>query len=482
MLLSKHKLSGLGWSKISPTLYERPIGENERFIKFIGDRAHAFGREQWSVTAIATFSFEVTGSSNDGSVACISSSEVREAWKLLRFRHPSLASRPTADGKLQYSVPILPADLEQWVDDTLTVIHNPEITADDLISSFKPTPLATLYFMVAQGQIVLHTAHWRTDGYGAVHLIEAFFECLQMVVDARTGQGQTEYLICPWGDEVTRLVPSLETALSLPLEGPSDDIEKVARGYLATGRHLAGTVGVSQHVDVNVRPQGTRHIQLQLSEAETKSLISTYQNQGVTLSSAVHAALATANFELASSSSTKGPDRHYTSTIRLNLRPNLPAPYNEASGASGLYTGGYMFRVPENSSLIDLARQYETEYKSGVTDAFLESRRKYAQIAFEMLSSGGPPPPSVSNVDISIIEDVDKMMRERRETKIGFLKIIDIGLGVETLTRQAYCFVWTFGGRLQLSLWFNQAYYKQEESMVILERVRDVLCRGRLHE
>ena len=43
------------WSKASPGHYQRPIGENEKFIKAIGDRAHAAGREHWSITSKGSF-------------------------------------------------------------------------------------------------------------------------------------------------------------------------------------------------------------------------------------------------------------------------------------------------------------------------------------------------------------------------------------------------------------------------------------------
>ena len=48
------------WSEIAPGRFERVIGENELFIKLVGDRGHAAGREHWAINSIA--SFKLTGS------------------------------------------------------------------------------------------------------------------------------------------------------------------------------------------------------------------------------------------------------------------------------------------------------------------------------------------------------------------------------------------------------------------------------------
>ncbi|KAK3324849.1 hypothetical protein B0H66DRAFT_546884 [Apodospora peruviana] len=449
------------WEEISPGLYQRPIGENERFIRTIGDRAHAFGREQWSVTTISSFSFRATEKNQQDGVDWVHC--LREAWKLLRFQHPSIASTATDDGKLQYLVPD-PVQLEKWLDETFQAVHDPTLTADDLIANLKPSPTATLPFLSGSSQIVMHTAHWRTDGYGALQLVDAFFDAVQSVLG-----GSKQPII--WGEEVSRLVPSVETALNLPLEA-TPDIDTTAREYLATGRYLAGTVGVPCEAGPTVLPRGTRHVHLELGEDITKALQVVCLGHGITMYSAVHAALAAVNF--AQSPAVLDGDKHYTSTIRLNLRPHLPAPFNTAAVASGLYTGGYMSKVSASSSFLDRARRYDEEYNNGVTENFLSARRQYAKLACEIVRNS-PPPPPISNIDISVVRDADTMVHATRETAVGVLEVSSVDLGVETLTRQTYCFVWVYRGKLQLSLWYNEAYYESDGAMELLEMVRDTL-------
>lgn len=74
------------WFKVSAQRYERPLGENETFIKIVGDAARPFNREHWTINIIVS----VTPL---GSLAKANQSfRFREAWKALRFSHPTIAA------------------------------------------------------------------------------------------------------------------------------------------------------------------------------------------------------------------------------------------------------------------------------------------------------------------------------------------------------------------------------------------------------
>ena len=447
----------MSWSEISPGWHQRPLGENEQFIKLIGDRAHPAGREQWSVTA--TGKFKACDNRTGGEWSDI----LREAWKLLRFEHPSIASTVTGD-VLEYVTPT-ESSLAEWLKETFFVVEGPSISADDLISSLKPSPFVTVHFLPHRWEIVVHTAHWRTDGYGAFQLLNAFFTAVASVVDSVPTQ-------LSWGEESTRLVPSVETALDLPVASTAQ-IETVARQYLATGAYLPGTVGIAYRGDLTTRPGGTRSVRLQVPKTTTAAIAAACQTHGVDLFSAVHAALAAVNFAKAPANTR---DKHYTSTIRLSLRQHLPEPYNSPALASGLYTGGYLFKVAPTNSWTENAKQYQAEYERGVTKEFLESRRQYAILGLEALRRGMPPPP-VSNVDISIVEAADKLVNPILETKSGPIEILELSLGVETLNRQTYLFSWMFRGHLEFNLWYNEAYYDVAMAAEVLETLRDILVK-----
>ncbi|KAK9772994.1 putative Major facilitator superfamily (MFS) profile domain-containing protein [Seiridium cardinale] len=451
------------WTQVSDGLCQRPMGENERFLRFIGDRSHAIGREHWSVTATAIFQLKAP---NVGENNIDFKKALREAWKLLRFRHPSIASSATSDSNLQYVVPRTAENLEDWLAQSYFVVQEPDVDADVLVSRLQPKPMATLHYLASQSQIVLHTAHWRTDAYGAFHLIEALFAGLAHILD--TGAFDKELA---WGDEVGRLVPSVEFALRLP-DHASSDIVDAARQYLATGRHLHGTVGLQCRSNGTTKPEGTRHAHLSIPEEITAKLEATCQDVGIDLYSATHAAVAKLNH---TRTAAEDQHKHYTSTIRLNLRPHLHAPYNTPLTASGVYTGGYMFRIEPNQSLVEIARQLQAQYSGEPSDEFILSRRQYAKMVLDVVKSGAGPPPPTSNMDVSFIRGVDNIVRSQWDTKYGTLIIENLGLGVETLSMQAYCVYWKFNGRLTLSIWFNDAHYDISDMAKLLEELRDIL-------
>lgn len=140
------------WTEIRPGHFQRPIGENESFIKAIGDRGHVAGREHWSVTAYATFTLHASVLTLDDVTQWL-----RQAWKRLRFQHPSIASI-ASDDSLDYFVPSA-LDLESWANKTFTVAKNTQ-DVNDVIASLKPARYVTGYYLPHTSQFILHLAHW----------------------------------------------------------------------------------------------------------------------------------------------------------------------------------------------------------------------------------------------------------------------------------------------------------------------------------
>ena len=164
-------------------------------------------------------------------------------------------------------------------------------------------------------------------------------------------------------------------------------------------------------------------------------------------------------------------------SIRLSLRPYLPEPYNTPAVASGLYTGGYMFKVPSTQSWAENAYQYHAEYERGVTKDFLLSCRQYAILVLDRLRKGIPiPNPPLSNIDISFVHGANQLVTSVLETKDGPLEVLRVGLGVETLTRQMYSFLWQFRDQAEFNLVFNEAYHDATTAAERLQTLYDVLA------
>lgn len=449
------------WLEVSTGHYQRPIGENEKFIKAVGDRAHSSDREHWSITCSVSFVLRGSRSSEEDTLSV----QLRSGWKALRFEHPSIAS--TAEKEtLDYLVPDNDS-LQKWAEETF-FIHDAKMTTDNLIASFKPHPSFTAHYLPGSSQIVLHTAHWRTDGLGALQILNAFFEEWSKVTEIDPAE-------LPWGQEVERLVPSVEEVLSLPVIA-TPEIEAAAEQYISTLAYAKGAVGLSYKGDESTLPSGTRSARLRLSETDTKVISEACKSRGIGILSAVHASVAAITYVGASESS---KNKHYSSTIRLSLRPHLPKPYSSARSASGLYTGGYFCKVPASQSWKKNSEQYDDEYRRGVTIDFLRARRQYALRVQDLQRKApapaeGPPP---SEIDISSVDDAELLVNPIHRSGNGSIHIVDVSVGVETLTRQMYCFVWTFRGQLDFNLVYNEAYYDADFAEELLGKLKEVLQR-----
>jgi hypothetical protein len=447
------------WSEVYSGVYQRAIGENEQFIKIIGDRAHPLGREHWSITSKAGFELVKDAGNADLVSTC------RDAWKRLRFHHPSIASE--AQGShLTYSTPSRD-ELDAWTDETFHT-HSAGVSLDDLIAGFKPSNLVTAHLLLDQPAIVLHFPHWRTDGYGALLLVNAFLEQLTLAITEAKAQHA-------WGDEAARLVPTIEEVLELPDEA-SQEVCEQAKKFLATAGLLYSTIGLGGSPGTeNKLPSGTRGVNVRFSSQETSSILEACHELEISLEAAIQASCATITYEEASTSDREKP---YTSTMRFSLRPFMRSPYDGPTFASALCTGGYLEQVPAAQSWIVNARHYEKKYKIGITEEFLNTRRQYAK---ECLAALGrvppPPPPNSSEIDISSVGDASRLVSPEHFDSAGrlVLKVKDVSIGVETLSRQVYCFVWLYHGQLELRLVYNEAFYSVDRMELMVGNLRKVL-------
>ncbi|CAI7668956.1 unnamed protein product [Penicillium manginii] len=435
------------WVEKKPGLWQRPIGENEKFIKFIGDRSHLIGREHWSITSGAKFTL------NTGWNISELSRNSFDAWCKVRFYHPSIACTAEAD-ILSYQTGSNDS-VFSWANETFKV-HDSDVTAEDVIANLRPSRYMTAHLL---------PAHWRTDGYGALQLVHAFLNSLCEVVSGNQKEIQ-------WGEEWRRLTPSIEEVLDIPVTATPKILE-ATRECMKTLAHARGAVGVAFTGDKQAAPAGTRSTRFCLTETETSAVAAACTERNISLTSAVHASCAILTHMQASPDDR---DKHYTSTMRFTLRPHLLPPYSGPGFAAALYTAGYMFPVPASKSWIENARAYEREYRTGITQDFLQCRRQYAEEVLGLLKRGVPPAdPPPSEVDISSVGDAEALVAPRFTNDGTVLEVQDLNIGVEILTRQTYCFMWTFRGRLQLQLVYNEAYYEKDHAERMVKIIAETL-------
>jgi hypothetical protein len=381
----------------------------------------------------------------------------------LRFKHPSIAA--VADdsdtGNINYSVPSID-ELRKWSDETFSILDSDDsLTLNEVVANIKPSPLVQAYYLPQAGRIVLHTSHWRTDGYGALLLLGAYFEALA------SDQDPTDLI---WGQEVGRLAPSVEDVLGLP-EQAEPSIKEASKRYLNTASHVAGSIGVGHDGEPESHPGGTRGELLKISAETSKRISEACSRLGISLLAAVHATIAAVNHEATPVGRSKG---HYTSTMRFSLRPYLPEPYNTSLAASGLYTGGYLIKDKPSGTWLENARHYHHHYEQGLDSEFLAARRQYAIDAlalFQSLPKGAPR----SEIDISSVGDAELLVKPSYHCADGNIDVLDVTLGVDCVTPQLYLFYWTFRGCMSFQLVYNESYHQAERVRYLLDTLERIL-------
>ena len=447
----------MSWSEVAPGRFQRAIGENELFIKLVGDPGHPVGREHWAINSIA--SFTLTGSLTTEDLPHL----FLKAWKILRFHHPSIAVQAIDDKSLIYTVPDTAA-LDQWATETFHVVENK--TADDLIPNIKPGFYAALTYLPKSNELLGHTAHWRTDGVGVLLLVDAFFNLV-------TGPALPDPNTLIWGQETARLAPPIEDTANIPI-APTDDIKTLSQKYLETFHQAAGAVGIPYKGEAITLPGGTRSSRFVFSTSETDFVINQCKAKGFSVTSAVHASIAATNHALASEDN---KDKHYTSTVRFSFRPYLPKPYSTPAYASCLYTTGWMKTVPASASWTDNVKAYNDEYRKGLNKDFIDSHREYALGLCNLIRNMPQPQDPPSDVDISSIGVAERLIERVKGTQDRGVEIQSVSVGVEILTRQCVCFVWTFRNRLNLNLVYNESFHDEKDTALFLQKLKDIMLK-----
>lgn len=416
------------------------------------------GREHWSIPFYLKLQHDPSLS------AAAFEQQLRHAWQLMRFKHPSIAATLQEGNVLQYVVPgTNGSSVEAWMAESFFVV--PGKTRQDVIASLPPELNMTLRYLPNSCELVFHSSHWRSDGIGVLHLMDDF---LDLVVQA--GQQSPPPQIA-WGVETSRLAISNEEAYGMPTE-LTPAIRATAAKYGGTFDLIPSAVGV-QYKPTSAVPGGVRDATVRFTAAETAEVVKRAKVLGVSVTSAVHAALALANWAFAAPTD---QHKHYTSTIRLNMRPKLPAPYSSRAYAAAEATTGYMFAVQAGTAWLDLARAYHAAYRAGIPAGLLDAHRQYGQeiLAFmaRTAASGAPPP---SDGDISSLGVVDEIVRPHRGDGAQALEVLDLGVGAEHATPQMDMFVWTFRGCLRFYNIYNENLHAAADVQAFTEYVKQVL-------
>lgn len=447
----------MSWKRVREGCFERPLGETEKLLWLIGASTYPFGKDEWHLFTTARLSFGSDKPFDDDIVAAL-----RRSWISLRFDHPSIAA--VTDGSiLTYDV-LDATQLEQWANKTFLVDRDTK-EAEDIIASVGPCEQAQLHVLPDTRQLVLHTTHWRSDGRGMPQLLDRL---LHILTHPQSDSPR-------WGDEVGRLTICLEDAANMVDQvSPQDQtrIKQMATNLLKGSPALT----ISCLGDPDTEPRSPRRCLLTLPAPQTNALILGCKARNLSVTAAVHAAIAVSNITHADQAS-KSLD--YRSSLRRDLRDRLEHPHNSPASAAALFNTATVFSLPVNGTWASFAERLTEEYRSGYDDELFRLHRVYyrqlvADITQAAETEGGGTA-RAADVDISSIGLVEDLMRREYGQGSDLVQVQEMTVSVNTCSRQAAVFVFTFRDRLNLYMTYNESFHARKDMEGFLEEVRQTL-------
>ena len=438
------------WTETSPGRFERPFSSLEDAHRALGAEGAPLGREHYSVSSTATFRIKQSAQEDATSI-------LQDAWKAMRYRHPTIAAFPQ-DERYVYETPN-PAAVESWLKETFIVVSSPT-SVDGLHATFKPGKLAKLYYLPSYSEIMIHSSHWRIDGIGIIQLLNHVFEFV----------ANPHPVI--FGDESKNLSPGLDEVLGIP-EPWTEEAGKA--GQIALMDLLNGLPTIGMKTKPEQIPGATRRRRMTLSIKETSAIIAGCKSKGFSVTSGVHAAVVRVTQKQCDPAI---PATRYTGLLPWDFRKYCPPPYNGADHAVTSYHSGFWGTI-QPGSFLENAAQWKQIYARDPTSKewrVFDWHAAYVRFGTKLTTSPRPEGYIMpTEPDISSLGDIDQYVRGSYGDNV---KIEDVWLGVETLMRSIMTHVWTRQGRLNFSACFNENFYDADFVAKYLEDVKDELLEG----
>ncbi|KAK6078945.1 hypothetical protein SCUP234_05871 [Seiridium cupressi] len=450
----------MSWVESSSGTFEKEFDGVEKIYRHISQVFKLTGREHWGLYCSCKFQFRETSSAHETENA------LRGAWKALRNVYPGLAVIP--DGITKKIFNAGDPSLEKWTDETFIVERNKDV--DGVVAEYPLKGLPSMYYFPKTAEIMFLASHWRIDGIGTCMLLDRFFALLAgESVDSMSDGGISS---------LRRISPSMEDAFGAPPIAESDtELENFARNYIDDHhRNALHAGGLSYRGSITTPPAKAADTTVVIDGASTTVLVNACKERGISVTSAVHAALANTVFALSPDS----PER-YSTVLSVNMRNYLPQPYDGKEHAVQVYVSGITPSVTRQSSFEDKAKYLTSSYKDWYSEKFFRAMKLIYQYHSDALfkpkprPENAPPPKPPSNVLLSSLGVVDKTIRSEHGEGAQSVKVTGFRFGVSMMTRQMLLYVWTFAGKLTLSVNYNDAYHDAKAASEFLTFIRDVL-------
>ena len=430
---------------------KKECGNEEKVYRALSLAFRGLNKEHWCIYCICKISLAQSVTENSSPEAAL-----RKSWKALRFLYPNLSIIPEGFTKL-YLVPDS-QNVEEWA--TQTFFVELAKTADQIVANYTPRDLPSLHYLPASSELLFMSSHWRIDGVGTCMLLDRFFRILANPPDLES---------ISWAAEARNLSPSMEDAVG-PAEPTTPAMEEYARVAIEKFHRTAlNNSDIPYKGGPSTLPGASTRSAVMFSKKSTSSFVSACKAARISVTAAIHAALAETVFSLAAEDQTKD----YTTVMSVDLRKYLQPQYRSAAHACQTYVSSIAPTVLRKSTFKERTAALMLEYSGWHTDDHMRSLRllyKYHAEAF--LNRKGPPPTPPSGVLLSSLGVVEQYITGDYD---GAVQVEKFNFGVTMMTRQMLLYPWSFQGHLHFSVNYNEAYYDARVAQEVLTKLQNVL-------
>lgn len=479
----------MSWKESENGTWRKELGGVEKVYRFQSTIFRATGCEHWGLYNVCKVRFEPTLTAVHPEIA---PTLLRNAWKALRFEFPGLTLVVDDAYEAVYSgagkdvtrladekcVNAVTSATEEWAQKTFRV--ESALSVEEILANYPIQDLPALIWLPTTSEVLFLTSHWRVDGIGSCMLLNRLFE---LVALKATGAPPEDWSV---ENDLAKISPSLEDAAGSPLTA-TPEIQNTAKEISTTFREKAlGSIGLPYNGD-RTTPPGNPAVQaISFTAESSKALVDACKARKISVSAAIHAALAVATFALTSSKDVG----EYVTIMAVNYRPYLKQPYNSAAHACRTYVSSIPPTVPKNATFKEQTVSLTRLFKNWHTEKMSKALRELYRGASQALLSPpprpagrGPPPNPPSGITHSNLGVIDQFLSSQYYRGVGceanekppVVEVTKFRFGVSVMTRQMLLYPWTFRGQLNLSINYNNAYYEDQAPLEVLNRVQQKL-------
>ncbi|CAG7561917.1 unnamed protein product [Fusarium equiseti] len=493
--LSQSQMSQFAWRRSSQGVWERGIDECENFYRLFTKNDHGC----YPITGCASFQIKTPDVDQEHRVE----KALRNAWTLLRFKHPTLGSRMELDNndgrwKRFYTPFQTDEDVNCWLQSTFKTIDSGQSALEWFNNSAPDFELPTVYLVRSDHNapcqtIFLRCPHDITDGVGILQLVDQLFTQASLVYAQSTAYPYP----LPDDELDTRLSPSLRIAGSIP--------DSLSEAQMQRHEDIQSENGAvyNHHALLSLPPSSSsdtyqvQRVAVSVPKAVSSQILANCKAiaPGVSVTHVFTAALAMALRDLQPRKQGSYAVR-YVNHAMINLRPYCRPPYNSPAHAAAAYHTvsaqalGIDLDVPaladdkeyEPSQLPLVATQVRDFYNrvKPVLSQEAHEQNFLAPLTFKALS---PPPgsdpyvasdPPFCPVALSSIGNISSIVSAASDV----FELTNVWAASQPIGAGVATFLGCWDGNIELSGVFNMQYHNRDYLETFLEAVLSYVCQG----